>query len=174
MNEAAPYFFRIVQHVLLDDVLLHIARLTDPAKQGSYENLSVCALPESISDQALAKEISDLVKAAVDHACPMRTQRNKRLAHTDRALITNPQVVPMPGVSRSQIETVLRDLRGILNCLHVHYTGGEFAFDRVRSVGNAEGLLFQLAVASRYEERARQRLAEGKLLPEDLEPPPEI
>ena len=38
LNETARFFFRVVQDVLWDDVLLHIARLTDPAKQNRFEN----------------------------------------------------------------------------------------------------------------------------------------
>ena len=42
-----------------------------------------------------------------------------------------------------------------------------------RMIYNAEALVHHLTVAARFEERQRQRLAEGKPLPEDFEPPPE-
>ena len=41
LNQAAPYFFRIVQDSLWEDVLLHIARLTDPPKSAGKSNLTV-------------------------------------------------------------------------------------------------------------------------------------
>lgn len=41
LNDAAPTFFHIVQDCLFRDVILHIARLTDPPKTGGKKNLSV-------------------------------------------------------------------------------------------------------------------------------------
>ena len=41
LNEAAPMFFRVVQDTLWDDVLLHIARLTDSPQSMGKPNLSV-------------------------------------------------------------------------------------------------------------------------------------
>jgi hypothetical protein len=55
LNETAGFFFRVVQDVLWDDILLHIARLTDPPKQGVYENLTLLRLPSLIDDKAVGR-----------------------------------------------------------------------------------------------------------------------
>ena len=48
LNQAAPSFFRIVQDSLWEDVLLHIARLTDPPKSAGKSNLTVQRLTSAI------------------------------------------------------------------------------------------------------------------------------
>ncbi len=49
LNGRAPFFFRVVQVVLWDDVLLHIARLTDPPKVPPRCPVHGSAGPEFVS-----------------------------------------------------------------------------------------------------------------------------
>lgn len=173
LNETAAFFFRVVQDVLWEDVLLHIARLTDPRKQGPFENLTLCRLPEAVPDQCLAKELRELVKNALDRSQFARQWRNKRLAHSDLSLAIDAKAAPLPGVSRQHVENALSCFRRILNRLQVSYLDGEVAYQHFLTNEDADALVHHLAVAARSEERQRQRLEEGKPLPEDLEPPPE-
>src|SRR5438552_8389482 len=49
MNEAAPRFFRVVQDVLWEDTLLHIARLMDRPRRGyDKELLTLRNLPKLV------------------------------------------------------------------------------------------------------------------------------
>ena len=41
LNQVAGHFFGVVQDTLFEDVLLHLARLTDPAKSVGNENLTL-------------------------------------------------------------------------------------------------------------------------------------
>ena len=50
LNESAAFFFRIVQDTLLENILLHITRLTDPPRQGPFENLTLLQLPAAVND----------------------------------------------------------------------------------------------------------------------------
>src|ERR1700682_6481294 len=62
LNNAAPYFFRMVQDRLREAVFLHIARLTDPARSlGNKDktNLTLQNLPELIDDQKLKDEVKE-------------------------------------------------------------------------------------------------------------------
>lgn len=52
LNKSAPLFFRIVQNVLWYDILMHIARLTDPPKSKGKPNLTIRRLPELVRNQA--------------------------------------------------------------------------------------------------------------------------
>jgi len=40
LNKAAPRFARLIQDTLWEDIVLHIARLTDPPKSASKHNLT--------------------------------------------------------------------------------------------------------------------------------------
>ena len=46
LNRAAPRFFRTVQDVLFEAVVLHVARMVDPPKSAGKENLSLQAVVE--------------------------------------------------------------------------------------------------------------------------------
>lgn len=57
LNEIAAFFFRVVQDVLLEDILLHLARLIDPPKSANKPNLTIERLPGLIADPALAQDV---------------------------------------------------------------------------------------------------------------------
>src|SRR5690606_4985825 len=43
LNAAAPAYFLMLQDVLSDDILMHVARLTDPPTTGKKRNLTIQA-----------------------------------------------------------------------------------------------------------------------------------
>jgi len=173
LNKTAGFFFRVVQDALWGDLLLHIARLTDPPKQGRYENLTLLRLPEAVHDKGLADNIRDLVKTALANAEFAREWRNRSLAHQELSLALQVGAKPLPGASRKSVEDVLASYRKIMNRLHVSYLQGEVGYEYFLAYDDADMLVRRLAVAARLDERQKERLRQGKPLPEDLEPPPE-
>jgi len=174
LNRTAPFFFRLVQDVLWKDVLLHIARLTDPPKHQKFENLTLRRLPDGVSDGGLADELRSLVRTALERCEFARQWRNKRLAHRDLALAIDAKAAPLPAVSRQQVEEALASVRTIMNRLHDFYLQGAVAYERFLAHDDADALVCHLAVGARFEERQRERCREGRPLPEDLEPAPEV
>ena len=174
LNGTAAFFFRVVQDVLWEDVLLHIARLTDLPDQGRFKNLTLRRLPEAVPDQHLANELSNLVENANVKSQFARDWRNKRIAHSDLSLAIDVKATPLPGVSRQHIEDALNCFRRILNRLYSSYLNAEVAYEHFLTNEDADALIHHLAVAARFEERQRQRLQAGNPLPEDIEPPPEV
>ena len=81
---------------------------------------------------------------------------------------------PTLGPLYHALENALRCFREILNRLHVCCLDGEVAYEHFLTNEDADDLVHRLAVAARPEERRRQRLAEAKPLPEDLEPAPQV
>src|SRR5207249_4795011 len=53
LNEVAGPFFGVIQDALLEDVVLHLARLTDPPKSMGKDNLTLQRLPALISNVQL-------------------------------------------------------------------------------------------------------------------------
>ncbi len=173
LNRTAGFFFRVIQEALWENVLLHIARLTDPPKLGHFENLTLQRLPDAVSDQCLADELRKLIQDALDRSQFARGWRNKHLAHCDLSLASNAKTVALPVASRQHVEEVLSCFRRILNRLHESYLGGQVAYEYFLTTEDADTLVHHLAVAAKFEERQRQRFEEGKPTREDLEPPPE-
>jgi len=170
LNDSAPFLFRVVQDVLWDDILLQLARLTDPPKSAGKSNLTINRLAEAVSDPRLASEIRELVGDA-ERICKFaRGWRHRHLAHRDFDLAVKSEGVdPLPSVSRQQVGMALAALAAVLNRIERHYFNSEFGFEHFAARGDAEALVCRLAVAARVEERRQERLLRGEILPEDLD-----
>ncbi len=174
LNETTGFFFRVVQDVLWDDVLLHIARLTDPPKLRRFENLTLLRLPEAFKDREVGPEVRKLVDLAKSRAEFAREWRNRRIAHRDLPLALNLKAEPLPGVSRQHVEKVLASMRDVMNLLHRKYLGGDVGFEHFLAHDDADSLVYHLSLASWTEERKRGRLRSGEWRSEDSEIPPEV
>lgn len=174
LNETAGFFFRVVQDVLWDDVLLHIARLTDPAEQGRFQNLTLPRLAEAFSDTEVGPELALSVDAVLSKAEFAREWRNRRIAHRDLPLALDSKAMPLPGISRQHVEAVLASIRQAMNLLHREYVGGDMAFELFLTHDDADSLVHHLSLASWLETRRMERARAGEWRPEDSEYPPEV
>ena len=107
INQAAGHFFRILQDALFEDIILHLARLTDPAQSGhkhkSQDNLSLWRL-QMLVPETLSVEVADLVQEALAACSAPRVWRNKRLAHRDLTVALATADDPLSGISRGDVE----------------------------------------------------------------------
>jgi hypothetical protein len=169
LNEAAGFFFAVLQDVLWHDTLLHLARLTDPSRShGSKDNLSLRRLPEVIEDPTLSARVETLVADAVTSCEFARDWRNRHLAHRDLTLALNSGAVPLPGISRADIERSLAAFRAVLNEIKRHYWNETVVFEDFRAIGDAGCLTRRLARSVKAERNQRERWSRGIILPEDL------
>jgi AbiU2 len=170
LNQAAGHLFGLIQEVLLEDVVMHLARLSDSERTGRKENLSLQSLHALILDKQLASEIDALAKIALTACDFTRVWRNLRLAHRDRALSLASSADPLPGISRAMIEEALASIRAVLNQLSRHYIGSETNYQLVIAYGrDADSLVYHLRLGLRAEEKRSERLENGEFLPEDFE-----
>src|SRR5262245_42449138 len=171
LNEVAGHFFGIMQDALLEDIILHLARLTDPPQSMGKDNLTLRRLPALISNAQLAAEVQDLVEAAQAACESARAWRNRRLAHRDLGLALATATEPLPGISYAAIKTALASMAAVLNCLEGHYWHSEVAYEHfLTEGGEADSMVYYLAAGVRADERRRERLQQGKPLPEDIAP----
>ncbi len=169
LNKVASHFFRIVQDALWDDVILHLARLTDPLKSRGKANLSLRRLPEVISDATLKKEVGSLIEVALSTSLFARDLRNRKLAHIDLALALKTGVEPLPGVSRDKVEAALSAVRAVLNKLEAYYWESETAYEHFIAMGGeGDTLIYFMRTGLRAEDSRRERLRLGRPLPEDF------
>ena len=167
LNDTAGYFFATLQGILVDHVVLHIGRLTDRETVAGRDNLTIQRLP-LLAPDVIRVDIGTLVANALTACEPVRLWRNRRLAHADLDVALFDAT--LPGLSRSDIETMLASLRAVMNRLAGHYWQTETRYEiAITPFGDADSLVFYLVKGLRVEKERQQRLEEGKALPEDLQ-----
>jgi hypothetical protein len=161
LNKAAPQFFRIVQDSLLEDVILHIARLTDPPESVHKANLTILRLPSLVDDANTAKSISCLIDAAVQASEFCRDWRNRRIAHRDLKLAIKADI-PLKPASRKKVREALSSIAEVLNVVTQHYTRSTTAFDIGGDSGGAVSLLYVIEDGLKTQAERRERIRQGR------------
>jgi AbiU2 len=169
LNQAAPAFFRIVQDALWEDIVLHIARLTDPSKSlGKKANLTICNLPSLIIDQKIRADVAALVGIAIENTGFCRDWRNRHIAHRDLSLALESAATPLAPASRKQTHKALSSIKDVLNALEAAYMNSHIYFDALSSLGGAISLLHVLDDGMRAKAKRSERLSRGEWSKEDL------
>jgi len=117
LNDQAQFFFRILQDVLWNDVLLHIARLTDRPVSWQSANATLQALGPRIADEALRSNVTSLVQRAIEASSFAKQWRDKRFAHLDFDEATRESTTLLPPVSRQNVEDALLAIREVMNAV---------------------------------------------------------
>ncbi len=141
LDEAGHGIFRIFQDVLVDDVLLAVARLTDPAETGRGENAKSNAtlrrlvfLVGGVSINEPPDGLESLLKELHARCQGLGAHRNKRLAHSDlrerermgRACDSPAALFchqGLPGVSVRDLEEVVSMAARFLSEVAAHLNG---------------------------------------------------
>jgi hypothetical protein len=161
MNETAHVVFGVFQDVLLDDVLLGLTRLTDPATtgrgRGLKENLSLVRLVNLIDSAAypeFAQQATQLLNNATQHCEDFHQLRNRRLAHRDLPTALNVHPEPLPGVSRLKVEEALIAIRNILREIAMHIDGVDRYYGEIfLAYGGGDALIECLKVAQEHRNK---------------------
>jgi hypothetical protein len=165
LNRSASTFFNILQKSLLHDVQLSISKLGDPAGKGTRRNLTLSALAQEL-ELIGEKSLVDKLKAAIltfDATCAkLRKRRNKWIAHFDLDTMIGAKVTPLEGPSRSEIEAALAALREAMNCVELHYTKSQTAYEHFIMNNDGQTLISTLKQGLRYRE-----LVEDKVIAHD-------
>ncbi len=170
MNKAAPRFFRIVQDLLWEGTLLHIARLTDHPSTAGKNNLTIQRLPELIGDVELKAKLSGLVEKAIQSTEFCRDWRNRRIAHRDLNLAVKDGINPLKPASRKLVKEALTALVNVLNVVTLHYQKSDSFFEGCYGCDGAESLLYVIDDGLRSDEERKKRIQKGECNREDLEP----
>ena len=169
LKDTAPFFFRVFRDVLIDDVLLHLTRLTDQPSFGASKNLTLLRLPNAVKDCELRRQIRHQVEDAKSRTKKVRKWRNKRLAHRDlRLALRDPKVDPLPVVTIDNIEKALNSVRETLNLVSRKYTGGVTAFEHFVVNGDVDALVSYLSLGYRTDEDMKERHLSGHSKSEEV------
>lgn len=125
LSELAPASFNIIFETLQNDITMAICRISDPPKSMGQENLSLETLIKSDTDIGGLDGLLTYFKTLCE---PVRQRRNKRVGHRDLNTVIRPLENPLPGISREQIDMILRTAANILNSVLQNYDNGELNF----------------------------------------------
>jgi hypothetical protein len=154
LNESAGTFFNLLQNILLHDMVLAIARLTDRSEVCGRENLVLGQLVEKLD----SKSYSELIERLREHLiiistkCEIfRKKRNREVAHSD--LMTALKVdVELPGVSRQMFEDALAAIRDYMNEFEIYFSESSTAYEYFSMNSDGEALIWQLKRAADYRD----------------------
>lgn len=146
LNRNCGLFFKIVQDVLWDRVLLGICRLLDPdtSRGGKDKNLTLRSLPTLVTDPELKAKIQRTCNDALGSAKFAQDHRNKRIAHQDHHYATNPESFETSPVSRRNVDEILEKLRAVLRLIDNHYNETDVLYDKTVLVSGADRLVVKL------------------------------
>lgn len=168
LNEAAPSFGRLIQDTLWDGVLLHIARLTDPAVSFGKPNLSLLAMANLIDRPATKAKVETQIQACMVSAAFARDWRNRSIAHKDMGVAMEAGV-PLAMASRALVRKALEDLAAVLDLVSHDYIGSTSFFDSGPEIGGALELLYVLNDGLAVQRERRARLERGEYSAADFE-----
>lgn len=110
LNACAGYFFALTQRTLFHEVILGIARLTDPVRGNRQTNLAIGTLladPSLKGKRRIRAELRRLVEAAAKTAKAIRVHRHKYVAHLDEQVALNLHNTLLPGVTGDGISAAI-------------------------------------------------------------------
>lgn len=154
LNETAPNLFFLAKRVLLDHVLLSLAKLTDPAEQSAGTNLTLerlVLLVEGMQKPELTHMLREHLGEFRDLCKPLRKHRHKRIAHRDLT-VALASSAPLPDVTAETIEKALHVACQLLNAIEGAFCDSETDYEAISMLGDGDTLAWHLVQSKRYEE----------------------
>lgn len=160
LNKTAPSFFVHFEDMVWRETMLHLCRLTDPPETARRSNLTLQRLPGAIDHLGLSARVAQEVSAAVQSTRFARDWRNRRIAHRNLDLVSDPKLKPLATASRADIEKSLEALAVPMNSVAAHYEQYHHDFAGVIAhFSGAQALLYFLSSGFEAEE-ARKNAGE--------------
>ncbi len=154
IQETAPEFFTMVRRVLVDDILLHIIKLTDNIGRKNNRNLTLWRLPELIEDPKLRQLIVDDLQIIENQREPIRTLRNKYLAHFDLDFVLASHTLKGSiKINDENIDCVLKRIARILNHLYRVKANHKMLFEDIPVNDDVEALIAYLQIGLRCDKK---------------------
>jgi hypothetical protein len=161
LNDTIPSFARMVQDSFWEDVLLHIARLTDPPRSAGRRNLSAQTIIPLVSHPDTRARLEAQLADVLTATAFCRDWRNRRIAHRDLNLALERGAEPLQSASRLKVVAALEALAKLLNIVSVHYLDSTTFFEFADGAGKATRLLYMLDLARNAENLRRERIRLG-------------
>jgi len=170
INQAAPFFFFIIQKVLWENILLGIARITDPAKSRGKKNITIQALPGLIQDEKLKGKVEGSIKIILEKTEFCRDLRNRWISHHDYELSINDNAKPLENANRLLVTESLDEIENLINILLKEYFQSTLMLKVIRSSNGSLALLQVLRDGLKERENYFKRISTRSLENDDIYP----
>jgi AbiU2 len=170
INQSAPFFFFIVQKVLWENILLGIARITDPTKSKGKKNITIQALPVLIHDEHLKNKIEISIKIILEKTKFCRDWRNRWISHHDYELSINENVKPLENANRLLVRESLEEIESLINILLKEYFQSTLMLKVIKSSNGSLALLQVLRDGLKEREDNFKRISTKRLEIDDIYP----
>jgi len=156
LNKTAPGFFKLLQEMFWDQMVLRLARLTDPHKKGADINLSAYILLKLAEENnwGFIDEIDQFLKEASNMSISIRRRRSKLVVHRDLPTAFSKGAVHAPdlNVKLGQINKALVAIGQALNLVYGNLTNTMQSWDLIAS-HDVDVLIHYLKLAVIYKEK---------------------
>lgn len=172
MNESAPAFFHMLRTELSDMILLQLSRITDKAKVGGHQTLTIRNLPSLITDDAARVSVNALVDLALEKTKKCRSHRNMSIAHDNLNLaLQDKRAESVSAPTKREIDEALKAIAEVMRAVSLHFTDSDMIFDtgNPRVHGFVE-LLYVMRDGLKARKERVDRLRAGKYTADDLKP----
>jgi len=150
LSELAPWSFNLIEESLRNDMTMAISRLSDPSITIRKENLSLATLVEKCAAiEGLKAQLADFQVACQ----PISQWRNRHVGHKDFNTTIRPRENPLPGISKPQINEIIKLATRLLKSVSFHFGGGDLYFHTIAR-GGAEELIFWLKAGHEHHSSA--------------------
>jgi hypothetical protein len=172
MNRSAPGFFQMLKEQQFETNMSHLARLTDSPKSAGKDNLTVCNLPELVTDPGLKAELKRHIADIKRKTQFCRDWRNRRFAHHDLLLATQDnQASPLAPATKENVLTALTAISDMLNVMERHYYRGGCSFEAIAAHNGANTLLYLLGFGIIGRDKMIERIKKGDFSGNDTPEP---
>ncbi len=159
LNATAPRFFRGIQKVLWEGIVLQIARLTEPTESGDNRGLTIGVLPGLVENGGVAESLAELVLVAMQESGYCRAWRNKRMMHMETGHGSDGRVRQLRGDRRLGVERALRSISAVLMAFARHRGCAGATFESEGDTAGVGALLEVLedGLRAKREQKAQAR-----------------
>lgn len=180
LNRRTGYVFHMFQRMLIDTVLLDLAKLLDRAETAGRQNLSLERAIDKVAHNLDGEKINAL-RTSLDqikqkHQAIM-TERHKRIAHTDEQVALG--AAHLPKLTLNLVDDAVTDIVNLYNRILRAYDDSHAHFDTINEeAGEHVGLLLKVmergnAKLDAEREERRQlwmKYRGGRVPPENFDP----
>ena len=131
LQETAAWLFHKLRLLLVDDVILSIARFGDRRGFRNQDRQSLERLLETPDERHHSNLLADVrprLEELKSQCKPFIVHRNNRVAHRDLAARQYPDINPLPGLPVDSVDSALGGIADVMNVIEVYFTGGTMGY----------------------------------------------
>ena len=153
LKRRTPVFFKSLYRILVYDLILGLARLTDRTSTCGRDNLVLGRLVDAIDSQPGEPKVNGLreeYERIVSEAQPLHTLRHRLIAHRDYDAAMGSED-ELPELPKQLVRDLICYIADFMNSIDGAYFDSSTGYDRGVEIGGTEALVACLKKAEEYD-----------------------